>query len=79
MTAHEMEELSKLIADKVLKHPAQCLAFDRETIEELRGFAKFLKQGKRTAWITLVGLGVTAVIGFIVAGVVVKFKSAIGL
>lgn len=79
MTKSELEELSKLIADKVQRHPPACIAFDHDTIEELKGFANFLRQGKRTAWISLVGITVTAIIGCIIAGIVTKLKSAIGL
>lgn len=69
MTKTEMEELSKMIAMEVAKHPPQCLMFDSETAIELKSFAKCLKTCRRTAWTTFISAIVIALIGATFAGV----------
>lgn len=73
MTKAEMEELSILIAERVAKHPSQCLMFDPETANELKSFAKCLKTCRRTAWTTFISAIVIALIGAMFAGVGYKF------
>lgn len=75
MTSAELELLAKMIANEMSQNNRHvCTVFDPDTINELKGFAQFLKQGKKTAFITFVGAVVLFIVGAAATGVVVAIK-----
>ena len=75
MTNAELELLAKMIASEMSQNNRHvCTAFDPDTINELKSFAQFLKQGKKTAFATFIGAVVLFIVGAAATGVVVAIK-----
>jgi len=75
MTNAELELLAKMIASEMSQNNKHvCTAFDPDTINELKSFAQFLKQGKKTAFMTFIGAVVLFIVGAAATGVVIAIK-----